>query len=108
MSTPVLVTALTNTVKQVVGAAAILSFYEIYNPNGNSCFVQFFDAATPGAVTLGTTVPVLSLVVPPLGAINLADLAINFASGIQVAATTGATGAFAVNTPLPALNFSYR
>lgn len=64
-----------------------------------ACWVQFFDAASTGAVTLGTTQPKWQVQLPGVTAspttVNVIhDFAhpINFANGIVIAVTTGATG----------------
>jgi hypothetical protein len=106
-TTPVLKSGLTTTVSQVVGATAVLSGYFVYNPNASVAYIQIFDSATAGAVTLGTTTPKWSIGIPPSTGANLSNLHMSFASGIQVAATTTATGSTAPATALDA-NFSYR
>lgn len=65
-----------------------------YNPSGAVAYIQLFDAATPGAITLGSTAPKLSLGIPSALASGLGPTAvgIQFLSGIQAAATTTATG----------------
>ena len=68
----------------------------ISNPNASACFLQIFDA-TSGNVTLGTTVPILSV---PLGLSSVPNIVtpqINVVlkrttTAISVAATTTATG----------------
>lgn len=103
-STPSVQNALTTTVKAIKSSAAgNLKGYYIFNPNSSVSYVQIFDVATAGAVTLGTTVAKLSLGIPALGAANLDSApGIAFANGIQVAATTTATGSVAPATALDA------
>jgi hypothetical protein len=90
-------TPLTNTVVQVKGSAGTFGGYYISNPNTSQACLQVFDAATAGAVTLGTTRPDLVFCIPAgtgnPGAANL-EIAngVNFASGIQIAWTTTASG----------------
>lgn len=106
--TPILVDALSTTVKGVLASAAgVLEDYYCYNPNAAVTYIQIFDIATTGAVTLGTSVPKWSIAIPPASAANLSRLGLSFASGIQVAATTTAKGS---TTPTTACdcNFGYR
>jgi len=105
--TPVLKTGLSTTVFQVVGAAAVLESYYVYNPNSSVAYVQIFDVATAGAVTLGATAPKWSIGIPANGAANLSGLGLTCANGIQVAATTTATGSTAPSSALDC-NFGYR
>lgn len=106
--TPVLVDALSTTVKGVLASTAgkLMSYY-CYNPNATVAYVQIFDIATTGGVTLGTTVPKWSIAIPATSAANLSGLNIAFAAGIQVAATTTAKGLTAPGTALDC-NFGYR
>jgi hypothetical protein len=106
-STPILKSALSTTVSQVVGAAATLTSYYCFNPNTSVAYVQIHDIATAGGVTLGTTVPKWSIGIPASGGANLAGLALSFAAGIQVAATTTSGGSSAPSTALDC-NFGYR
>ena len=94
-------TALTNTVVQVKGSAANFGGYFIYNSNASATTVQVFDAATAGAVTLGTTRPDLILEIPATSGANVEFAnGVNFASGIQIAATTTASGSTAPSSGL--------
>lgn len=105
--TPVLKNGLTNTASSVISSqAATLKSYYCYNPNATVAYVQIFDVATAGAVTVGTTTPKWSIGIPATSAANL-RINLSFASGIQVAATTTATGSTAPGTALDC-NFSYR
>lgn len=107
-TTPVLKNGLTNAASAVVSStAATLSSYYVYNPNSSVAYIQLFDVATAGAVTLGTTVPKWSIGIPATSGANLSNVNLSFANGIQVAATTTATGLTAPSTALDA-NFSYR
>lgn len=106
--TPILKSALTNSASAVVSsAAAVLSSYYIWNPNASVAYVQIYDIATAGGVTVGTTVPKWSIGIPPTSAANIAGLNLAFAAGIQVAATTTAGGSTAPGTALDC-NFGYR
>jgi hypothetical protein len=107
-ATPVLKNGLTNSASSVISSqAARLTSYYLANPGASAAYVQVFDVATAGAVTLGTTTPKWSIWVPAGAAANLAGLSLSFANGIQVAATTTATGSSAPATALDC-NFGYR
>jgi hypothetical protein len=99
---PSLQNGLSITVKVVKASAGNLDGYYIYNPNASVAYVQIFNASSAGSVTLGTTVPVLSLGIPSLGAANISTLGIAFSTGIAVASTTTATGSTANGTAVDA------
>lgn len=94
--------SLTTTVLAIRGSAqAKLGGWFIQNPNAVTAFIQLFDVATAGAVTLGVTVPDVVLSIPAFGAANVLDgTGINFANGAQAAATTTATGSSALTTAM--------
>ena len=100
LTTPKFYAAQTTTVRTAKTGPGVLAGYMIYNPNATVAYVQFLDVAGSGTVTLGTTVPVLSLPIPATGAANLNGLNISFANGIQLACTTTATGSTAPSTGL--------
>lgn len=93
-----------------LGAAALVGaawrrvhYANVQNANAAAVFIQFFNAATAGAVTLGTTVPIFWLAVPSGGILDTGFLAISpgaFPAGVVVAATTTPNGATVVTTPL--------
>ncbi len=90
--------ALVGTVTAVKSSAAgTLGGFQFTNPAGTTCYVQIFDVATAGAVTLGTTVPTISIAMLTGSVVNLPPAAPGaaFANGIQIASTTTRTG----NTP---------
>lgn len=99
--TPKRLSALSTTVTAIKSSAAgSLGMLVCGNPNASIIFIQVFDVATAGAVTLGTTVPDLSFQVDASSSIGFA-LPVNgmaFANGMQVAATTTATGSSAPGT----------
>lgn len=101
--TPKLLNALSTTVTAIKSSAAgQLGLLQCGNTNASEGYVQVFDVATAGAVTLGTTTPKLSI---PIAATNTGGWALplvgmQFANGIQVAATTTATGLTALGTAL--------
>ncbi len=107
-ATPVLKNGLSTTVFSVIASqAAVLEDYYIYNPNSSVAYVQIFDVATSGGVTLGTTTPKWSVGVPATSAANVSRLGLSFANGIQVAATTTATGSTGPSSSLDT-NWGYR
>lgn len=76
----------------------------IGNTNTSQCYLQFFDLAT-GSVTLGSTAPKFSFMIPanssgPGGANVLSALGPVFATAITVAATTTRSGASACSNGL--------
>jgi hypothetical protein len=94
INNPFLNAAVTTAVT-VKSSPGILQGFMISNPNASPCFLQVFNA-TSGNVTLGTTVPLLSI---PLASSNNSILGpqVNvvlgqFSTAISVAATTTATG----------------
>jgi len=94
------------TVTTVKSSAGELGAYHCLNPNANAAYVQIFDTA--GAVTLGSTVPVLSLGLPASDGGNLEwGMGIHFANAIKVAATTTATGSTAPGTAVDC-NFAFK
>lgn len=95
-------TALTNTVIAVKSSAAgELGGYIVYNPNASVAYIQVFDVATAGGVTLGTTRPDMVIPVPPTSGANLEFAnGVNFANGIQIAATTTDSGSTALGSGL--------
>jgi hypothetical protein len=99
--TPSRLSALSTTVTAIKSSAAgSLGMLVCGNPNASIIFIQVFDVATAGGVTLGTTAPTLSFQVDASSSIGFA-LPVNgmaFANGIQVAATTTATGNTAPGT----------
>ncbi len=95
------------TVTTVKSSAGELGAYHCLNTNASTtAYLQIFD--TTGSVTLGSTVPVLSLGLPAADGGNLEwSQGIHFANGIKVAATTTATGSTALGTNLDC-NFAYK
>lgn len=105
---PCLADALSTTVKTCSAGPAILKWYFCTNPNTSTVYLQIFNSA--GTVTLGTTVPALSLGIPASssapGAGN-SPMSIGFSNAIKVAATTTARGSVAPSTPLDC-SFSFK
>lgn len=97
--TPAFNAAVTTTVKTVKASAGTLGGWFIYNPNSSVAYVQIFDIS--GAVTLGTSVPVLSLGIPATAGANVeSPNGIQFANAIKFACTTTSTGLTAPSTGL--------
>ncbi len=95
--------ALTNTPVLLRAGLTDLWGWNIINKNAAIEFVQLFNAATAGAVTLGTTVPnyVIQLTtgVDVATVLNLnQDMRISFPLGLVVACTTTETGSTAPAT----------
>lgn len=76
-------------------AAGVLTGLSIVNNQAVIIFVQLFDAATAGAVTLGTTVPTMEFTVPVSAGFAPAFPAagMRFRNGLQAASTTTEGGA---------------
>ena len=99
------------TVVAIKVTAGKLYGLEASNPNTVSIWLQFFDLAT-GDVTIGTTTPKMTLVVPKgasasdVGAMDkLWTAGIHFETAIVVAATTTPTGSTAPGTGLDVNSF---
>lgn len=91
-----LLNGLAGTVTAVKSSAAgQVSVLYCYNGSGALAYLQVFDAATAGSVTLGSTAPSSSWAVPNTQAAGFAVslVGVQFTNGIQVASTTTATGA---------------
>lgn len=89
--------------------AAVTSLVQVFTGNGNlfrclldndnaaaDVYVQLFDAASTGAVTLGTTVPVASFRVPKGGQVVLDPIGpalLHCQNGLVAAVTTTRLGA---------------
>lgn len=101
--TPKRLSALSTTVTGIkASAAGQLMMLQCGNTNASEEYVQLFDVATTGGVTLGTTAPTLSVPIAATttGGFTLSITGLQFANGIQVAATTTATGSTAPATAL--------
>lgn len=88
---------LTNAVQSIKSSAAG-SFYgfQFFFDNSTKAFIQLFDVATSGAVSLGSTSPTYVMVVPPYGYDKIWPVPLAFTNGLQAALTTTATGSSAV------------
>lgn len=94
-------TALTNVAETVVLAAGHFGGYFVYNPNASAAVLQLYDSA--GTVVVGTTTPKCSFTIPAGAGANLEIIrSLYCTAGIQIAATTTATGGTAPASPLVA------
>lgn len=103
-TTPFQNAAVTNAAVAVKpSAAGNLYGYNISNPTAVLVYLQFFDVATAGAVTVGTTAPKFWLGVPANSGVTdgWGGVPVSFANGMIIAATTTPTGAGAPTTALP-------
>lgn len=92
----------------VATGAQVLTDYFIENPDAtNKAYVQFFNAASTAAVTLGTTAPVRSIGLAAGEKANVAGLALEFPLGLVIAGTTTATGSTTAVTGL-VVNLGYK
>ena len=81
-----------NTAQACKTASGRLYGYHIQNPNAADAWLQLYDVAAAG-VTVGTTTPKVSLVVPASGAIEAFSVVpVEFETAITYSATTTAAG----------------
>lgn len=82
--------------EEVKGSAGILAGFDAINLSASPLYLKFYNAAV-GDVTVGTTTPVMTKVIPTLGDTNGAGRSESylpqgigeFTDGITIAATTG-------------------
>jgi hypothetical protein len=87
-------------------AASVLNMLSVDNTAlGFNVYIQIFDALI-GSVTLGSTTPLQSFLIPAEGWINKEDLNLSFTTGICYAITKTATGAETVAADV--VNINYR
>lgn len=100
--------AVSNTKIEVDDAGGLLKGYYIYNANASVCFLQIFNKDSDD-VTVGTTVPDLSLGIPATAAANLTipEPGVNLGTGFTIAATTARGGSTACGSALD-VNFIYK
>lgn len=83
----------------VVAKPCRLFFFQASNPNADDVWLQLFDAASAGDITLGSTAPKLSLCIPAgdgtknSGQSEHFEGGLNFSLGLFYAFTTTETGA---------------
>lgn len=81
-----------NTAQVCRGSAGYIDYIHVINSNAADAFIQFFDLAS-ASVTVGTTTPSQSWIVPGNGAFERAfPKPIHFQRAITYACTTTATG----------------
>ena len=98
----------TTTVQTVKGTAGTLGGYYFFNGSAATAYVQIFDVASATTVTLGTTVPDLTIGIPAGAACNVEfSNGVLFSLGMKLACTTTATGSGAPATGLD-LNVYYK
>lgn len=99
--------SLSSVAQQVKSSAGELGGWYFYNSNPSVTYVQFFDIAN-SSVSLGVRQPDLSFGLVANGGANL-ELAngLNFATAIQIAATTTPNGSTGPTTPIVA-NIFYK
>lgn len=95
------------TLTAVKGSAGQMYGAVIGNSGSSAAYVQIFDAATVGAVTLGTTAPKLSFFIPAGGGLTR-DFSngVVFSSGIIFACTTTRAGSTAPTNTVD-VNYDY-
>jgi len=101
--------SLTNSVVTVKSSKMPLIYYSCYNPNGSDVYIQLFDKASSGTVTLGMTVANRVVLAPALSDTGPQQLTPPFAAknGLQIAATTSPSGSAAPAAPINC-EFGYR
>ena len=96
-------TALVATKQTIKASPGQLYGWYVYNPNSSAQWVHFYNT---DSVTVGTTNPLLSIVLPPLSAANLlSTMGIAFSTAISTAATTDGGGNTAPAVALEAVFF---
>lgn len=107
-STPYFNGAVGATLVAVGSGGQVLTDYFLENPHAETkAYLQFFNAASTGDVTLGTTPPVRSIGLGGGKQANLAGLALTFPLGLVIAATSTASGSGAPASDL-VVNLGYR
>lgn len=93
-----------NSAEEVKASGGLLFALEVQNKNDADCWIQIFDEA--GTITVGTTTPVLSFLVPKGNGVDYGAMdwvfpvPIKFANSIAIACTTTPTGAGDPSDPL--------
>ena len=100
-SAPYCNTAVGTAKYQVGSGGRVLTDYFIENPDDtDKAYLQFFDAASIGDVTLGTTAPKWSIGLDAGEKANLSGLALAFPLGLVIAATATVDGSGAPATSM--------
>ena len=95
-------------VNGVAAGQLTMSYLNAANPNSVLAYIQFFDAATAGTVTVGTTAPTFFVAVPANGGVIDTPQIVpyQFKKGIVVAATTSPTGSGTPSSACPVQIFT--
>ena len=100
-------TAITNAAVAVKSSAGNLYWLHVENAGTAKAYLNFYDGAA-GGITVGSTTPTLSLVIPASGGYtDPLPLPVAFATAITIAATTTPTGGTAPGTAL-LVNLGYK
>ena len=76
----------------LAGHRTEVGWLSVVNTTAAAAYLQLFDAAATADVTLGTTLPTLSVQIAASGQTTLTNVSTIFRKGIVVASTTTATG----------------
>ena len=85
---------ITNAAVSIMTAAGKITYLSIENVNTSKCYLQIFDVASAGSVTVGSTIPKWSFPIAP-GGVQEFLVALRFVNGCAIAATTTYGGATA-------------
>lgn len=104
--------ALTNTATLVQGYKTELCGWSLQNTNASAVWVQLFNAATAGAVTVGTTPATRHILLPASASVVVkpssdTEFGYPFSAGLVAAATTTATGSTAPGAAIY-VSFQYK
>jgi hypothetical protein len=102
--------SLSNTAYQVFSGRGNLYGFFVEENSGVDLFIQFFDAASTGDVTVGSTTPAFTFRIPANSVMgkDVNDSPMHFfAKGCVVAVTTSRTGAGAPLSPAVAQFWAY-
>ena len=86
--------AITSTTALKTVGGSVCGWYYLSNPNASQCSLDIFNAAT-GSVSLGSTTPVLSFVIPANGGATIPPVKVALATlpaAISAAGVTAAGG----------------
>lgn len=96
------------TLRLVKSGFTLLHDLEVENPNTSQMYIQLFDAAATSAVTLGTTTPAQTYVIPAgdgtengVRTKEFGDAALRFGLGLVWAITTTRSGSTGPGTACP-------
>ena len=84
--------SVSNTALLVAAGSKVIVGWNLINTNSTSCFLKIYNAATAGAVIVGTTIPIVTLMIPAAGLFFLSNedkFQVGLNLGIVVAVTTG-------------------